>query len=350
MEFGELMKRLVKYILLSIVLIGCGRIETIGLKDHSFSKQPKRVIWMQVAGLSSEHLAMLRFNLSNANIVTPMEKAQCVGQMWSYNLYSLRPPVNKSFQSQIFGTPDLKNKCDPLKKEPVWKLYADAGYKPVILENLVSEKDSINALSDCDGKEKLGLNETTSLYKMSKRKSKENRTFHYQEELDTGKGVFYDKACSSGECISSLQVNVKKIWNSLKDNNNRSFFLIRDFKYLEALKRRDIELAKERLLEVAKIYELFLDFSRNSKDTLVLLTTSNSLNFEFPKDGKKWAEFEKSGKNVLFRNTSLLSQSYANGPASENFCGFYSESEVFKRMIWRSKEKNLTLDSIKKLF
>mgnify|MGYP003666276926 CR=1 FL=1 len=344
------------YILCTFLLVSCGRVETIGLKKHQFNKRPRRIVWIQVAGLSSEHLAMLRFKLADARQVTPLEKAECVGQTWSFNLLSLRPSVNQSFNSQVFGAGNLKNRCDSLSHTPIWKLYSEANYSIAAIENLTKKSESLTQLKECkekkkdkDGKEEDVL-KNLNLFVMGKKKNKESKSFHYQEEIALSPDVYYDKACSSGNCISSLPVNSKKIWEKMVDSSNRSFLLIRDFKYLAALKRRDFESAKENLLQLAKLYEYFIDSSAKNKDTLVLLSTSNALNFEFPKEGSKWAEFERTGRNVLYRNTSLISQTYAFGPSSENFCGVYNENEIFTRLIWESEERSLSIESLKELF
>ena len=84
--------------------------------------------------------------------------------------------------------------------------------------------------------------------------------------------------------------------------------------------------------------------SLNRKDVLVVITGAESLNIEFPKEGKEWADFERMGKNVIYKNSSLMAPVLATGPMSENFCGLFDESEMLKRILYRPERKQFDWD------
>jgi hypothetical protein len=77
-----------------------------------------------------------------------------------------------------------------------------------------------------------------------------------------------------------------------------------------------------------------------------MVTGAESLPLEFPLQGKEWAEFEKTGKNVIYKNTSLMSPVLARGPMAENFCGIFDEAEMLKRTIYKPEAKKFNWDSV----
>lgn len=103
-------------------------------------------------------------------------------------------------------------------------------------------------------------------------------------------------------------------------------------------------MAKESLLEIDRIVgSLPVD---RAAEMLVIVTGAESLPLEFPQQGKEWAEFEKTGKNVIYKNTSLMSPVLARGAMAENFCGIFDESETLKRVIYKPEGKQFNWDSV----
>ncbi len=123
--------------------------------------------------------------------------------------------------------------------------------------------------------------------------------------------------------------------------------MVRDFNFQKALRKKDIVFAKESLQEIERILNVVQASKRN--DILVLVTGAESLNIEFPKEGKEWAEFERSGKNLIFKNSSLMSPVIAKGPMSENFCGLFDESDMLKRLIYKPERKKFSWDLLNPL-
>ena len=126
--------------------------------------------------------------------------------------------------------------------------------------------------------------------------------------------------------------------------SSKTVFVVRDFNFQNALKKKDITLAKEALQEIDRLVAS-IDKSKAS-ELLIIVSGAESLPIEFPVQGKSWAEFEKSGKNVIYKTSSLMSPVLAVGAMSENFCGIFDESEMLKRVIFRPEGKVFNYDSI----
>ena len=173
------------------------------------------------------------------------------------------------------------------------------------------------------------------------------KTFHYQESAagiqdSMGPGIYYDKSCQKNICYSSISNNFKTLWGQVAKDHQQTFFLVRDFNFIKGLKKKDIAYAKEVLQEIERIIGWVNAQKRD--DVLILITGAESLNIEYPKEGKEWSEFERSGKNILYKNTSLMSPVMATGPMSENFCGLFDESEMLKRVLYRPERKQFSWD------
>ena len=100
------------YKLIFLLLVsGCSGSKYLNLKKHTFSQVPKKIIWIQIAGLSEEHIAMNRFNRSNSLELSALEKFTCLGKIWNYNLFDLRPDPSVGFLSQITGSKNFSTGC-----------------------------------------------------------------------------------------------------------------------------------------------------------------------------------------------------------------------------------------------
>ena len=146
-----------------------------------------------------------------------------------------------------------------------------------------------------------------------------------------------------GSCFNNALENVTKVYESVKRSSPLSIFIVRDFSYLDSLKKRKITKAREILSQLEQILAYFLNESEQGKDTLVLVTSGEAYQLEFPAMGKKWAQYEKKGRNVLYKRSSLLAPIFASGARAENFCGIYEESEIINRMISIPKKSSLYL-------
>lgn len=339
----------------AIFLLGCARVQTLNMEPHAYSERPHHIVWIQIAGFSEEHLPLLKFNIPEVSYKTNLEKADCVGKAWAYNLYKLRPDADKSFLSQINGSKNIKGQCEDFETRPVWDYLFELGYASSILENGTGEDNSFERSMKCP--QTGGINpKTMRFYRMGPDAASIveswKKPFHYQDSAEmisenAKPGIYYDKSCQKGVCYSSVSNNFKTLWQQIIKNQTSSFFMVRDFNFQKALRKKDIVFAKESLQEIERILNVVQASKRN--DILVLVTGAESLNIEFPKEGKEWAEFERSGKNLIFKNSSLMSPVIAKGPMSENFCGLFDESDMLKRLIYKPERKKFSWDLLNPL-
>lgn len=342
-------------LLFLLLFVSCARVQTLNLEKHDYSERPQHIIWFQIAGFSEEHIPLLRFNVPEANYHTNLEKVDCMGKMWNFNLYELRPDSAKSFLSQINGSKNIKGQCGDYENKAVWDYMTELGYGTGIIENGASEDQALERGIKCEKNILIDPNKI-SYYRMGPDSVVGSgfgkKVFHYQDSLaaiqaNLKPGIYYDKSCQKNVCYSSLSNNFKTIWSQFIKEQNRSFFMIRDFNFLKALQKKDISYAKESLQEIERIITWIKSQKRD--DILLLITGAESLNIEFPNEGKEWAEFERSGKNILYKKAALMSPVMASGPMAENFCGLFDESEMLKRVIYRPEKKQFSWDNLNPL-
>lgn len=327
---------------------GCARVQTLNMQKQFYSERPNHIIWLQVAGLSEDLLPLIKFGSLDATIKTQFEQVSCVGKAWNYNLFELRPSADKSFHSQMVGSKNVKGDCTDFEHKSVWSYLKELGYKVSILENGADTKETLERGKNCSTNQVFNFKEDR-LYRMGPELMGDARFFHFQESpeaLDQTllPGIYYDRSCQKGNCYSGLYNNFKTRWQLLLKNQSKTFFLLRDFKLMAALKKKDIVEAKEILLEIERV----LSEVRKNKniDLLLLVTAAESQALDFPLQGKEWADFEQSGKNLFFKNSTLMSPVFAYGAMAENFCGFYENAEIMQRLLLKPERKIFNWDYI----
>lgn len=319
--------------------------QTLNLSEHKYSEKPDHIVWIQVAGLSEEQLALIKLNNLEVGKLE-LEKMDCVGKAWNYNLYELRPSANKSFIAQINGSKNIKNSCEDYSAKNAWELLKDQGYSVGILEVGADKNNTLLNALECKDNTMLNDKEI-SFYSMSEGKGK--KAFHYQDSAEASKlrtqpGIYYDKSCSGNFCYSSLVNNTKTLWGQFHRERSRSAFVIRDFNLQKAILARDLSQTKEALIELNRIIAEFNEAKR--EDLLVLVTSAESMPIEMPTQGKEWVDFVKGGKNLFYKKTALMAPVFAQGAMSENFCGMYEESEILKRLLYKPEEKVFNIDYV----
>jgi hypothetical protein len=342
------MKRFFNIFFLVLMAASCARVQTLNLEPHAYSERPKHVVWIQVAGFSEEHIPLLRFNVSEATHKTNLEQMDCVGKMWGFNLYQLRPDATKSFISQINGSKNIKGTCEDYTSQPAWSFLEKIGYETAILENGAGSEQSLEKSLGCSNNKTLDLGKER-FYRMGPDVLAAQKTFHYQDSPEQGRasvgpGLYYDRSCQKGICYSSLSNNFKALWSRLTKERQKTFFVVRDFNFQKALMKKDLTLAKESLLEIDRIVGSVIN--EKAGELLVVISGADSLPVEFPLQGKEWAEFEKNGKNVIYKNSALMSPVLARGAMSENFCGIFDESDMLKRVIYKPEAKKFNWDNV----
>ncbi len=318
-------------------IFGCSQVNTLNLQKHKFGTTPFKIVWLQVAGLSEEHLAMLRFAYPSTTQKTSFEYMQCIGKAWNYNLYDIRPSAKNSFLSQLTGKKNIKQSCDDYGPKPIWGYLEEYGYSSGIFEIGANRNNSLESSAACTKGKYL---QNATMWRMNKKTDSNSLLFHLSEKTDFDKGkIYYDRSCQKKECFSGVLSNVRSVFERYRRNKSKYLFLIRDFSYLKALQDKRTGDAREILREIDRIVEYFRDAVEFQKDALILLTTAASVKLDFPKKGKDWQKFEASGKKLIFGNKSVVSSVFALGARSENFCGFYEESDILTRIISAPKYK-----------
>lgn len=327
-----------------IFLLGCAQVTSLGLKKHEFGLQPTKIIWFQVAGLEEEQLAMLRFQ-QPAERRTSFEKNICIGKSWSYNLFELRAPAEATFLSQLTGKKNVKLNCEDASLRPVWSYLSGHGYQTGVLESPVNARESILAMNQC-GVE--GAEFLKGIYLWSRQRPPVGEsTYHTSESVVPQVNVpHFDRSCTGKECSVGINDSFRTLYQAFSKVGQKHLFIVRDFSYLDAIKKKDMLKARQILAQLESAYEEALSFSEKSNDYLILLTTGDSRYVQMPAKGKEWFEFEKKGLHAQVKRRKLANLVLANGSRAENFCGIYEDSEVFERLLSGPKQQGLELKMI----
>jgi hypothetical protein len=383
------------FISLTILLVfSCTRMGRLNNNKHVFGILPTKIIWIQVAGLQDEHLAFLKFyrplskNSSGKTqeVHQGLENINCLGKMWTYNIYELRPNPKLGFMSQITGKKNIKNNCTDYAHRPIWSYMNDNGYQSAVLENFSENDHGLDSALICpqgpqflknlliwqmrpkgeNVKSVMSVSQEKISPKNPNGKIEDQKSLSIREKernsIKTGEWrnlqnnnenigdyqyipfsiqnppsfrpqqIYYDRTCDEKDCYNSFSRNVEFLFENFRKNRNQYLFLIRDFRLFNALKNKKSDMIKESLSEIDKIYRYFLNFLNRDTNMLIMITSTSPRNVEFPESAADWAKFEVTGNPLLYKNTSLLSLVLAKGARSENFCGMFEESELLLRM------------------
>ncbi len=330
------MKKNILMITILILNFSCSRLQTLNLKPHSFSSKPSAIVWLQLAGFSEHHLALLKNTQSQNIYISSFEKSLCVGKSWNYSLTSLRPDAPSAFNSQVLGIKNTKLSCDDFSEKSIWNTFEKEGYQSTVIE-VGQNINSLENLKNCDKGNNpnvkfIFMKPPTPLFKNLL------GSFHFQ---DFSKSNFidnnfaYDKTCSETGCLSTVSENLKALFSTNLEINEK-FILIRDFRYLNAIKKKQFEEMKNILIEYNSLLEQILEKKSN---TLFIITSAESTAIDLPLEGKEWRDFELKGAGLNPRFTQLMSPVMVFGPRSENFCGIYEDSEIKKRIFFLTDQK-----------
>lgn len=330
--------------LVVLLLAGCAQVTSLNLKKHEFGILPTKIIWFQIAGLEEEQLAMLRFQYSGER-KTAFEENTCIGKTWNYNLYNLRNSAESTFLSQLTGKKNVKLNCEDADLRPIWSYLSGNGYNTGILEIGANNSQSLVSLNQCGEK---GLMFLSSLYFwLRKEPTAGAETFHYREAIPLKPNqLIYDRSCDKQGCFSSINDDFKSLYQSFKKVSSKHLMIVRDFSYLAALQVKDFQKARTILSDLERSLAEALNYSKDSAEYLVLVTSGDSRFVDMPDQGKQWFEFEKAGANAQVKRTKLTNLVIATGARAENFCGMYDDSQVFERILSGPKQLGLELKFI----
>lgn len=328
------MKNLFFFSLVSLS-ISCTRLQTINLKKHSYSTQPDSVVWIQIAGISENHLALLKNSQHQGIYRSAFENSLCFGKSWNYSLTSLRPDATIAFNTQITGLKNTKLTCEDFSQSAIWNDFLKKGYQVDILE-LGADLNSLESLKNCEE-----LKNSTARFIFMKKPSELFKnvfeSFHFHDNPNIQKkisGFFYDKSCTEDGCLSSINDNLKNITNA-KLGVSKRFILIRDYRYLSAMKKNRVDEIKNLIKE----YDKLINTISENENRLLLISSAESVSFDYPLEGKEWRELDLKGVGLTNKSIQLNSPVWAFGPMSENFCGFYEDSEIKNRLLYFPTER-----------
>ena len=322
---------------------GCAQVTSLNLQKHQFGMFPTRIVWIQVEGINPEHVALLKFARNKPVGKTAFENALCMGALWEYDLYNIRPSAYSGFMSQLTGKKNLKNSCEDYELKPIWKYISKENYKVGIFEGKMKPSQSLLSSFAC--KKKTYLDEAV-LWSMNTAKT-EKSLFHVSDKISFEPGkLYYDKSCKRGKCFTSAFENIKKTFVDFTRSRGNYLYLVRNFQYANAIKVKNIKQARLELDEINAILEYFQALQSKDANMLVLFTSSNALDLNFPKQGSEWKNFGMKKNSLPINHTKLVSSVFASGARAENFCGMYAQNEILVRMLSGAKQQGLEFSII----
>lgn len=332
--------------LLATLAVGCAQVTGLNLKKHKFGMQPTKVIWFQVAGLDTEHLAMLRFSSPTVETKPELEQALCLGRAWSFNLYHLRPAPGPSFLSQLSGKKDIQNSCEDWKQKAMWEYVVPRGFAAAIIEMDGRGDESLISAMNCGPDGARYLKDTTLWLMQSSAPAQAKPYLPAVEQTYKTGEIYWDQSCNSRGCGSSLSSVLSSLYPTFARKNDKHLFIVRDFSYAHALARKDLIAARDILRELDKSAGTFMRAAEEKDDMLVIVSGAAAIDLDFPSEGKDWQQFEQKGTNAFPRLPQLSSPVFATGARAENFCGLYEESELFERTLSSPRAQGLELKFI----
>ncbi len=321
-----------------LFFLGCSQVHRIGLKEHTFSEQPRKIVWLQIAGFDLNHIGLLKFTNWNKSRGSVLTNLICTGNTWQYDLYDLRPTAYSSMYSQVTGKNNSKgNKCDDYSQKPYWRILAEEkGFEFLLVEQGAKSKESFLKGQSCPDS-KNWFEGGVTLSRSGLRAQKQEDNFHYSENrvLDKGR-TYYDRSCKSKKCYTSLYQSISSIVENTLNKKKKYIIHVRDFSYQKLLEKGDYKNAAETLVDIERVYQLFTERYSES-DVLFLVTGVSGKILQYPRAGKNWKNFEKRSKRLASKS-SLMSPVLSGGGRSENFCGIYNQSELFNRLFYVKKK------------
>ena len=214
-------------------MFGCAQVTSLNLKKHQFGKIPTKIVWIQVAGLTTEHLALLKFSYPSRNQLTSFENSLCIGSSWEYDLYNLRPTAYEGFLSQLSGKKNIQNSCKDFDKRPIWNFLGKQNYKAGIFEGEIRRSQSLLKSKKC--KDQKDYLDNTTFWSMNKNKSAKN-FFHVSDKGSYKKNtIYYDRSCNGKECFSTFSSNVEKTFKGFTKNSKNYIYIVRNFKFAKLI-------------------------------------------------------------------------------------------------------------------
>lgn len=309
-----------------LMLAACSSNGHLNRIEHTFAVKPTRIIWLQVPGLSEEHISLLKFYASDLKDRTEFEQFHCLGKMWNYHTSDLRPNSQKSLMSQMTGQMDVEGNCTDYDKKPVWNIENRIRYKV----GFFSDKMQLNK---CEANKKKFYEGATRWYMSSK---PANEGLYYNaDEVSAFKDdqVYYDRSCQSGKCYRDFDDNIKNTFSRFISGKNFYFYIAQIYQLEELIKKKQVQKIHEFLTKLDSIINFMKSKTSQRQDAVILLTSSNVKGIEFPAKGMNWKDKLKSRRDIYYRRSQTQSLAMAYGARAESFCGLFHQSEIPMRLL-----------------
>lgn len=223
-------------------------IETaLNLQYHDFDT-PNRIIWLQIPGLSAEHLAMIRFQSVNSTTPLSLEKFLCQAKC-GVTIFIVCGPPHEGMLCQIYGSKNIQNGAHPVDRRPFWdylRTTEQQKFKVGIFEKGVKPEESLSSVA-------LPKDQDLYFWLMSKA-PKEQVGINYFHQMNTNyqkPGRYYDQSChQQAECFSSQYNNFLAIFERFSKNEDYYVFILRNFDYYQKLQAKQLQLAREELANI----------------------------------------------------------------------------------------------------
>lgn len=110
------------------------------------------------------------------------------------------------------------------------------------LESGAAAEQSLEKSLGCSNNKMINVADMR-FYKMSADATGSYKNFHYQDSPDQvtesmKPGLHFDRSCQKGICYSSLSNNFKTLWTRLTKDRLKTFFIVRDFNFQNALRKK----------------------------------------------------------------------------------------------------------------
>lgn len=323
-----------KVFILILFFCSCSRTQYLSLREHKFSQSPNKIIWLQLSGWGHDLFPMIKF-LPDKEQESVIEKLTCNGEVWNYHFKTLRPMAKDSFTSQLMGRKKIEGTCEDYQEKSFFDYFFELGWTQGIYEIIDHQKNSLQVAKSC----REDFLKGASLWISSKNKLTSDEDFHseikknYQPNL-----VYRDQSCHEGTCYKKSIENINSFIENYFSIKNNFLFMIRDFRLTESGRNLHFDGLENILKEQLEVISRLLNFAQENSDVLLLITGAEPLGIELPGQGKTWEDLDKNKVLKFYKESKLSSVALAYGARAENFCGFYSESDIMRRVLFALKK------------
>ena len=328
-----------------LVFFGCSTNLELGGNRHHFGRIPQSIIWIQVAGLSDTHIPFLKY-VQGSNNENFFETATCMGKTFDSSFEHIRPNAADHFNAQTFATNLVpKDMCQAFEQSiPIWRVFQEGKRKVSILEMGAQKDESLLNLRDC--KENVLMGETL-VFKQAPDRAFSDQLYDLEKNRQLNKGIFFEKNCATnGKCrgtnLDSMKYFVKNSYRAGKVN----FFQIRDLTYAQLIQKGKLKEARTHLKGLVTFIRWIESQTYLSNKTLTILSGATPIYLDFPKQGRKWVNFERKNKGLKLRNGELMSPVFSWGASGELFCGVMDNVDISKRMYGRFFQKKFEIKNL----